>query len=516
MGWVKDGERGYRDGDKRLIKHTRVFRIDLGDPRLFHDSKVSWELGNVSGQPGGDDFKLTPGATNNSRHIRGMGKLDGRIRILEDKDSDWSTIDVSLYRASGGLKTVELQKPDIEVQPQVLWHDAAKDEPKRPPALMLVITLPAESFDLLAHHLESKAAGNVSALVAIDVYENEQDYNWMSAFNYRAYYIETGSRNAAVFEEIRIMPPVGPSPGLRERLLEAADEAIVTYINQYCEEAQIEENRYSQTGSLLSALCRAAAEHDANAGTSVEDFRHRTFSAMKALVDGVRDAATHYSEREKGKLDFWSRPRQPFVEIKRDQKAPYIDRDQLEETADRYLRLPYRSTEFDRLLADMLAAAELYAYGETVIVKNPVAWIFAMSPSPLYPRPIRSWIIGQIWNLVLFGVPIGIAWWLASKQWIDEESALWITFGSGGIFLLLLGISILAMPLFVYRGARERASTLNRLNAMQSAYTAIQQRSLISARHVIHRLEAAADHDVVWPGTLYVLLDDVVARGGRF
>jgi hypothetical protein len=166
----------------------------------------------------------------------------------------------------------------------------------------------------------------------------------------------------------------------------------------------------------------------------------------------VRDAATHYSERGKGKLDFWGRPRQPFVEIKRDQKAPYIDRDRLEETVDRYLRLPYRCADFDRLLADMLAAAELYAYGETVIVKNPVAWIFAMSPSPLYPRPIRSWIIGQVWNLVIFGIPIGIAWWLASKQWIDEETALWITFGSGGIFLLLLGISILAVTLFVCTG----------------------------------------------------------------
>jgi hypothetical protein len=51
---------------------------------------------------------------------------------------------------------------------------------------------------------------------------------------------------------------------------------------------------------------------------------------------------------------------------------------------------------------------------------------------------------------------------------------------------------------------------------MQTAYTALQARGFVSARHVSQRLEAAADHDVVWPGTLHVLLDDIVARGGRF
>jgi hypothetical protein len=33
---------------------------------------------------------------------------------------------------------------------------------------------------------------------------------------------------------------------------------------------------------------------------------------------------------------------------------------------------------------------------------------------------------------------------------------------------------------------------------------------------VIQRLETAAAHDVIWPGALFVLLDDIVSRGGRF
>jgi hypothetical protein len=52
--------------------------------------------------------------------------------------------------------------------------------------------------------------------------------------------------------------------------------------------------------------------------------------------------------------------------------------------------------------------------------------------------------------------------------------------------------------------------------AMQTAYAAIRASGPISARHVLRRLEAAAEHDVIWPGALFVLLDDIVTRGGRF
>lgn len=521
MGWVRAGERAYVDGDKRLIKHMRSFRIELGDPRSIVRSELKWEFARTSAESAGNDndqFKLKPGALKSITHIRATGKLGVRIRIIgSEEESDWSTIDVSLYRAAGDLKTVDLARPDIETEAQVLWHDAGDGDPKRSAALMLGLTLPPETFDLVERHLEGKAAGNISLLASIDVFEDAGNYRFLSALNYRSYYIGSGSFNGAVFEELLVSPPAGPSPGLRERLREAADDEIGKYIKRFCEERAIEENRYSQSGWMLRALCYAAADHDSAAGTSVEDFRDRTFNALCALVDDLRQAVTPWSEREKGKLDFWTMsPRQPFVEVKRDKKAPEIDRSKIEEAADRYLRLPYRCAEFDRLLVYMLAAAEMYAYGEKVLVKTPGLWIFGLSASPLYPHPIRNWFIGQAWNLVIFGLPIGIAWWLAGKEWIEEETAFWIAVGSGGIFLLLLGISIIALPLFIYRSAREKASTLNRMQAMYTAYTAIQQRGLISARHVTQCLELGAAQDVVWPGLLYVLLDDIVARGGRF
>lgn len=523
MAWVKESDRAYSDGEKRLIKHTRTFHLELGGPKLILKSELSWQRPGDQNHSNvvtpNERLKLAPGSPKSTRLIEATGGFmsGDRIKVIEAEGRDWSQVDVSLYRAAEDLKAVDLSELDIEIQPQVLWHDAGGDSPKRPPALLLVMTLPAQTFDLFEEHLRSKPPGAITMVVSIDVYENPETPQWMSAFGNYPLYIAAGSSNAALFEKLRIAPPAGTvSTAARDRLVQAADEAIAEHIKDYCEEWKIEDSGHSQTERILDALCRAAAEADAANGVSVEDFKTRTFRVLVGLVDGLREAITPYSERETGKLDFWKREHQPFFEIRRDQKAPQIDRLWLESMTDRYLRLPYRCAEFDRLLADMLTAAEMYSYGETVLIKNPVAWVFGLSASPIHPRPIRNWLIGQVWNLLFFGAPAGISWWMASKQWIDDETALWITLGCGGIFLLLFGISIVALPFFIYRSAREKANIINRLNTMQSAYAAIGVSGQISARHITRRLEAAADHDVVWSGALHVLLDDIVARGGRF
>lgn len=523
MTWVKEGERAYRDGEQRLLKHTRTFHLELSGSKLILKSDIDWNIAQHSDPnvlPPDHRIRFSPGSPKTTKLIEATGELmrGDRIKAIEMEGKTWSSFDVSLYRAAEDLKTIDLAEPDVEIQPQVLWHDAGGDNPKRPPALLLVMTLPAQTFDLFEEHLRTKAPGAITMVASIDVYENPEAPQWMSAFGPHPLYIASGSSNAALFEKLRIAPlAAAGSTAARDRLMEAADEAIAEHIKDYCEEWKVEDSGHSQTERILGALCREAAEIDAKHGVSAEDFKRRTFRMMVGLVNGLREAVTPYSERETGKLDFWKREHQPFFEIKRDQKALEIERMRLEEMADRYLRLPYRCAEFDRLLVDMLTAAEMYAYGETVFVKNAVAsWLFGVPSSPLYAHPIKTWFIGQVWNLVLFGAPIGIVWWLVSKQWIEDDTATWITLGSGGLFLLLLGVSIMALPFFIYRSARAKTDTLNRLNAMQSAYAAMGVTGQISARHVTQRLEAAADRDVVWPGALYVLLDDIIARGGRF
>jgi hypothetical protein len=106
---------------------------------------------------------------------------------------------------------------------------------------------------------------------------------------------------------------------------------------------------------------------------SEEVFRNQTFEMLVELVQELRDAVLgldkeNYQKPEK-MLNFWSSHRQPFVEVK-ESGPPDIDRRALEHAADQYLRLPYRCAEFERLIIDMLAAAEMYAYG-AILPANP-------------------------------------------------------------------------------------------------------------------------------------------------
>ena len=112
MGWVKDGERIYRDGDKGLIKHTRTFRLELGAPRLILKSEVDWKLEE------GDAAHLQrrPSIPKSPRLIEATAahRTGERIRTIEGEGRDWTQIAVTLYRATEDLKTVDLSKPDIE------------------------------------------------------------------------------------------------------------------------------------------------------------------------------------------------------------------------------------------------------------------------------------------------------------------------------------------------------------------------------------------------------------------
>ena len=40
--------------------------------------------------------------------------------------------------------------------------------------------------------------------------------------------------------------------------------------------------------------------------------------------------------------------------------------------------------------------------------------------------------------------------------------------------------------------------------------------SIISAKHIIKRLEKTSDKRAIWPSEIFPLLDDIVARGGVF
>ena len=300
-----------------------------------------------------------------------------------------------------------------------------------------------------------------------------------------------------------------------DQAIRAVDVLIAGYIETHCEVLGISNDDVSQTERIMRGLLTAAVNERDSAKRNIDKgYLKREFDTVVDLIDDLRAAVT--PGREILRLDFWKRASRPFAEVKRERKVPYINRLEIEQVAYQYLQLPYRCVTFDRLLVDMLTASEMFAYAETILLKNPFETWLGISSSPLFARPIWAWFIGQVFNLVIHGVTGGFIWYAASKEWLGYNATLWAASGVFGIWCLLFALSIMYLPFRIYHCSRLKAHTLKQLNAMDMVYISILEGTLTSSKHMICRLESAAEYDVIWPSILFVLLDDITARSGRF
>lgn len=70
---------------------------------------------------------------------------------------------------------------------------------------------------------------------------------------------------------------------------------------------------------------------------------------------------------------------------------------------------------------------------------------------------------------------------------------------------------------FAWRNLRRHdAKVAELLQAMNSVYSDLDSAGPISARHVWGQAKEATKIGVVWPAPLFALLDDIIARSGRF
>jgi len=54
------------------------------------------------------------------------------------------------------------------------------------------------------------------------------------------------------------------------------------------------------------------------------------------------------------------------------------------------------------------------------------------------------------------------------------------------------------------------------IQAMYRVYVQLPDQGTISARHIYNQLEESTSKGAIWPPVLFQLLDDILARSGRF
>lgn len=191
----------------------------------------------------------------------------------------------------------------------------------------------------------------------------------------------------------------------------------------------------------------------------------------------------------------WHHQSRPILAGKK-HAEPYIIRIDVEEAAAEYLALPYRVDGLDRLLADMLMAAEMFAFADE------------MQPQLNRKLPtILSWLWGNLKSLVIGLAIAGVLAWLAPNSTV----ILWIAGVIAGLTLLGAAFSLIVFP-FLYPGVRaQRQKFVATITGMIDAYTALGG-SPASVPHIRKLVDRANDNGVVWPAPLMALLDDIAER----
>lgn len=175
---------------------------------------------------------------------------------------------------------------------------------------------------------------------------------------------------------------------------------------------------------------------------------------------------------------------------------PYIIVNDVQNAAANYLSLEYRVDALDRMLVEMLVAAEMFAFADEVqpVLKRKL---------PLLLR----WIVGNIVSLTVSAIIAGFLLWLAPTSTFMQWTA-GIIFGVAVLGALW---SLVAFPFYYPELRRQNRKVQDVTNAMFDTYVALGGRPA-SVKHIGERMAKGTDLGVVWPAQLIVLMEDIQAR----
>jgi hypothetical protein len=268
--------------------------------------------------------------------------------------------------------------------------------------------------------------------------------------------------------------------------------------------------RYRILDELTKDAVSKISETDPRRFRDIED---KIYEAEE-LVNQIAYAATSYESDwdKREQVDFWRHAVHPEYEIKN--KTYKLNfKNEVEGVASFYVSQPLRSQVLDRAIVDMLIALELYQFADEMIHPYVIPGLPTRSPLK-QPHPL--WVFIRD-NAIVTAVLGGIGW-AAAAAMADYRIGAW---GSWviGICVILWIInavwSVIALPFVWKRWAAARKKTLELLQGMLNTYQHMQSDSVISANHVLDSVKATGNIGVVWPSPLYVVLEDVITRGGK-
>lgn len=267
-----------------------------------------------------------------------------------------------------------------------------------------------------------------------------------------------------------------------------------------------------QYKSVLGDLFDQSVKHADESGMDEDEFWY----CLEQTSEFVSEFANSFFSNDEltRRRTFWGHRPSPLNDISSN-KVPAMNRDLLQESVRMYLDLPVGHQQVDRCLIDSLTALELFAFGDEML--NEPAFPGLAPQSPLRrSHPLWAFIKGQFGNLIAACVLFAVALIPYKMGWIAETGLTATGLILCGLLCLLFAIGLLTLPSFWRQQHKASKKVTEALEAMVTVYAELNSNGLVSARHFRERVSKAADKGVLWPSGLFVVLDDVEARSGRF
>lgn len=317
----------------------------------------------------------------------------------------------------------------------------------------------------------------------------------------------THEKSVEIYLENSIMLPQDASEEARKAEVRSESYQLIKHMlelaQQHCEEQNMEPG---------SNEALAAFDEGHDTATSV-------VHAYQGLPFSMEDRTALTPEQVTEKMALLVPPHVTNLpaHVKKTGKLGVLQ-DDLSYAAGNYVMGRFKSSWVDRVFAQALTQVELVAYVDEMLWKNPLIGMSKLEE--IYSPSVMQ----MVWNVskVIFGlllVSFGIAALPMVFPALPADGMLLggLAVGALGsiILLALLVLAIVGILREKPASKRRRQSILDMIDRMNGFFLEFKSSGPFSTAHFRKRVDDLAEAGVVWPSGLYVLLDDMEARGVR-
>lgn len=221
------------------------------------------------------------------------------------------------------------------------------------------------------------------------------------------------------------------------------------------------------------------------------------FQVVATIMRAVNENGWNLLDKEHGdtEITYWYHRSHIRLAGKK-RLEPYIKVDETQEAAIAYLQLPYRVPAIDRLLVDMLIAAEMFAFADE------------MQPILTKRLPLLlGWLLNNILSVIIGSAIAAFCFWIGDGGTVTS----WVSGIILALTLLWTAWSLIAYPFYYPKIRAHHRKIEGIIGSMLDTYAAIAGNPA-STKHIDEMLAKATGKGAVWPSQLIVLMEDVKAR----